>query len=158
MAGAGSEAIALGEVGRGRHGSGHLVQALGPCLDRGDRAEQAAGVLVAGIGEDLLGGALLDHLAGVHHGDGMRHLGHEGEIVRDEDHREAELFAQFVEQVDDLLLHRDVERGGRFVGDDELGVAGQGHGDEHALALAAGELVGIALHVLDVETDLLKIL
>ena len=88
------------------------MEPSGAGLDGGDGTEQAAGVLVAGVGEDLLGGALLDDLASVHDGDGVRHLGHEGEVVGDEDHRKAELLAQLVEQVDDLLLHGHVEGGG----------------------------------------------
>jgi len=40
---------------------------------------------------------------------------------------------------EDLRLDRDVERGGRFVGDEQLRPAGQRHGDHHALAHAAGE-------------------
>jgi hypothetical protein len=47
------------------------------------------------------------------------------------------------EQRDDLRLDRDIERGGRLVGDDELRVRGQGQRDHHALPHAAGELVRI---------------
>ena len=43
----------------------------------------------------------------------------------------------------DLRLDGDVERRGRLVGDQQLGVAGQRHRDHHALAHAAGELVRI---------------
>ena len=45
------------------------------------------------------------------------------------------------QQVEDLLLDRHVERGGRLVGDQQLRVAGDGDGDHHALALAARHLV-----------------
>ena len=55
--------------------------------------------------------------------------------------REAELALQVGEQPQDLRLHRDVERGGRLVGDQQLGLAHQRHGDHHALAQAARELV-----------------
>ena len=48
-----------------------------------------------------------------------------------------------VEQVEDLRLDGDVESRGRLVGDEQLRLAGQGHGDHHPLAQAAGELVGI---------------
>ena len=47
------------------------------------------------------------------------------------------------EQVEDLRLHRDVERGGRLVGDQQLGLAGERDGDRHPLAHAAGKLVRI---------------
>ena len=40
-----------------------------------------------------------------------------------------------------LRLHGDVERGGRLVGDDQLRPPGHRHGDDRALAHAAGELV-----------------
>ena len=45
------------------------------------------------------------------------------------------------EQPQDLRLHGDVERGGRLVGDQQLRLAHQRHGDHHALAQPAGELV-----------------
>ena len=45
---------------------------------------------------------------------------------------------------EDLRLHGDVERGGRLVGDQQVGLVGERHGDHDALALAAGQLVRIA--------------
>ena len=51
---------------------------------------------------------------------------------------------QLLQQRKDLRLHGDVERGGRLVGDEQIGLVGERHGDHHALALAAGELVRIA--------------
>ena len=45
----------------------------------------------------------------------------------------------------DLRLDRDVEGRDRLVGDDELGREREGAGDADALALAAGELVGVAV-------------
>ena len=50
---------------------------------------------------------------------------------------------QVLQQLEDLRLHGDVERGGRLVGDQEIGLVGERHGDHHALALAAGKLVRI---------------
>ena len=48
------------------------------------------------------------------------------------------------QQVDDLCLDGHVQCGDRLVTDNELRVQGQGAGDADTLALAAGELVGIA--------------
>ena len=45
---------------------------------------------------------------------------------------------------DDLRLDGDVERGGRLVGDQQIGFVGERHGDHDALALAAGQLMRIA--------------
>jgi hypothetical protein len=61
--------------------------------------------------------------------------------VGDQQHAEAEIALQLREQAQDLRLHRDVERGRRFVGDQQLRLAHQRHGDHHALAQAARELV-----------------
>ena len=44
-----------------------------------------------------------------------------------------------------VLLHHDVEGGGRLVGDDELRPADGGERDRHALAHAARELVRIGV-------------
>ncbi len=43
------------------------------------------------------------------------------------------------------FLHGDVESRGRFVGDQQLRLASQRHGQHHSLSLAAGELVRIGL-------------
>ncbi len=72
-------------------------------------------------------------------------LGDHPEVVGDEDDRGAELLAQRPHQLEDLRLDRHVERGGRLVGDEQLRVAGERHGDHHALAHAAGELVRVLL-------------
>jgi len=63
--------------------------------------------------------------------------------VGDEEQSKAEAAAEAGEEGDDLGLDGDVEGGGGFVGDEQLGAAGDGHGDEDALAHAAGELVGV---------------
>ena len=55
---------------------------------------------------------------------------------------------QAVDQVEDLGLDRDVQRGGRLVGDQQLRLAGQRHGDHHPLAHAAGELVRVVVEPL----------
>ena len=57
--------------------------------------------------------------------------------------RNAKIAPQLVEQPQDLRLDGDIERGGRLVGDQERRAAHQRHGDHHALAQAAGELVRI---------------
>ena len=49
------------------------------------------------------------------------------------------------EQLEDLRLHRHVERRRRLVGDQQLGVVDERHRDHHALAHAAGELVRVGV-------------
>ena len=50
---------------------------------------------------------------------------------------------QPVDQVQDLRLHRDVERRRRLVGDQHVGVQRERHRDHRPLAHAAGELVRV---------------
>ena len=57
----------------------------------------------------------------------------------------AQPLLQLAEQGQDLRLHGDVEGGGRLVGDKDVGLAGQRHGDHHPLALTAGKLVRIGV-------------
>ena len=55
-------------------------------------------------------------------------------------------FPQLPQQVEDLCLDRRIERRGGFVGDQDLRIAGQRHGDHGALLHAAGELVRKLTH------------
>ena len=64
--------------------------------------------------------------------------------MRDHQDREA-LLAQAVEDVEDARPHRDVEHRNRLVGDEHLGLEDERRGDRHPLALAARELVRIAV-------------
>jgi hypothetical protein len=77
-----------------------------------------------GVVEDVGRGTGLDDLAGVHDDAGVAGLGHDRQVVADEDEREVQLVAQALDELEDLRLHHDVEGSGGFVADDELGVAG----------------------------------
>ena len=63
--------------------------------------------------------------------------------MRNEDGRGVELRLELSHELEHLRLDRHVERGRGLVGDEKLGAAGQGNGDDHALLHAAGELVRI---------------
>ena len=95
-------------------------------------------------GEDLLDRSLLDDLAAVHDADHVGDAAHDAEIVGDEQQAHAEPGADFRQQGQDLRLHGDIERRGRLVRDQEIGLVGQRHRDHDALALAAGQLMRIA--------------
>ena len=75
------------------------------------------------------------------------------EVVGDEHVRQAELLLQVLQQVEDLRLHRDVQRRDGLVAEDELRVDGEGARDADALPLPAGELVREPVVVLRVEPD-----
>ena len=52
---------------------------------------------------------------------------------------------ELAQEIDDLRLHRHVERRGRLIEDEEFRLEHDGPGDGDALALAAGEFVRIAV-------------
>ncbi len=73
-------------------------------------------------------------------------IGDDAEIVSDEHHRHVAATLQVSDQLQDLRLRRDVQRRRRFVGDQHGRLQRQRHGDHHALALAAGQLMRIGAH------------
>ena len=93
----------------------------------------------------MIGRALLDDARRVHHVHAVGVARDDPEVVGDHDHRDAEPARQVLHQFKDLRLDRHIERGGRFVGDDELRIAGEPDRDHHALAHAAGEVMRILL-------------
>ena len=64
----------------------------------------------------------------------------------DQHNRRAEPAFELQHQLEDLGLDGDVERRGGLVGDQQPWVAAERHGNHHALAHAAGELVRIVAH------------
>ena len=106
--------------------------------------EQRRGVGMLRRGEDLFDRPLLDDLAAVHDADRIGDAAHDAEIMGDEQQAHAEPRADIGEQRQDLRLHGDVERRGRLVRDQQIGLVGERHRDHHALPLAAGQLVRIA--------------
>ena len=143
-------------VGRRRHVAGEDLALLRRRERRvGDRhgRHQRARVRHPRVRVELVGVGQLDDLAEVHHRDAVAHVAHDREVVGDEDQRQAEVALEVAQQVEDLRLDRHVERGDRLVGDDQLRLERERARDADALALAAGELVRVAVVVLGVEPD-----
>ena len=92
----------------------------------------------------------------MHHHVVAEQRAHHLEVVADEQVGEVVLLLQVAQQVDDLRLHRHVERAGRLVEHHELRLQHHGAGDGDALALAARELVRVAVLRRRVEADLLQ--
>src|SRR5258708_1804444 len=65
----------------------------------------------------------LDHPTCIHHGDVVAHFGHDAEVVRDQNDRHPEPLAKLLDELEDLRLDRDVERGRRLVRDVPLPLA-----------------------------------
>src|SRR5437762_2844250 len=83
----------------------------------------------------------LDDPAEVHHRDRVAHVGDRGEVVGDEEIREAELRLEVPQEVQDLGADRDVERRHGLVEHDELRGERERARDRDPLPLAARELV-----------------
>jgi hypothetical protein len=62
------------------------------------------------------------------------------QIVADHHERHAQFFTQPVQQHQDLRLNRNIESGGRLIGDQKFRLTGNGDGDHDPLAHAAAEL------------------
>gem|GEM_PF-1962577 len=136
--------------GHGRHGprrvgGGRPLPAGVPGLraQARDRAQQAARVGVPGRGEDLVERASLDDLPAQQHRDPVGVVRHDAHVVGDEQHGEIALPGEPREELEDLLLHGHVERGGRLVGDEDPRLGGQRQRDRDALLLAPGQLVRV---------------
>ncbi len=107
------------------------------------RLEQRLQVGMLRLVEDVPQRAALHDRAvvGDHHllGD----VGDDAQVVGDDQHRHVQLGLQVLDDFQDLRLDGDVQRGARFVGDQQGGAAHQRHGDHRPLAHAAGKLVRV---------------
>ncbi len=95
--------------------------------------------------EQIGAGRFFDKAAGVHHGDPVDVLGDDTEIVADQDQRHTGIAADAAQQRQDLRLDGGIECRGGLIGHQQVGLAGQRHGDHHALVQAAGEKMRIVL-------------
>ncbi len=103
------------------------------------------GVVLLGLLQHLAGRRLLHFLAVAQHHDAVGHLRHHGQVMGDVDRGRVELLDDVAHGGQHLDLGGHIERGGRFVEDDEVGPAGHGHGRHGALQLAARHLMRIAV-------------
>jgi hypothetical protein len=94
--------------------------------------------------ENPVGTAGFHDLARLHDGDAVGKEADYAEVMGDEEHGKVQFPAQFEEEVENLALDGDVEGADWFVGEEKLWLRGEGAGDGDALALAAGEFVGVA--------------
>src|SRR5919197_479319 len=120
------------------------------------RREQRTRVRMARLRVDLRRRRALYDLAEVHHSDVVGDVPHDGEIMRDEQIREAPPGLKVGEQVQDLRLHGYVERAHRFVAHDELRLDRERARNADPLPLPSRQLVGVALRKGGVEPDLVE--
>ena len=121
-----------------------------------DRREQIARVLRLRREQHPLGRPLLHDLARLHDDHAVAQQPHDVEIVRDEQIAHPERLLEVLQQIEHDRLHRDVERRGRLVEDDEIGLERDRARDADAGLLAAGELVRKAVEKFDRQADLTR--
>ncbi len=87
--------------------------------------------------EQILHGAGFHDLAVIHDDDLVGDVGDHAQVVRDQQQRHLQFLLQIDHQFQDLRLDGDIQRGGRFIGDQQGRPADQRHRDHRALAQAA---------------------
>ena len=80
---------------------------------------------------------MLHHIAALEHHHLVGKTAHHVQVMGDEQNRHAVLLLQAIEQIQNLLTQRDIQRSGGFIGQQQLGFSSQSHGDHGALALSA---------------------
>ena len=114
-------------------------------VGRRHRGQQRAGVGMRRLVPDVIDRAEFDDLAEIHHQHAVRNVADDVEVMADEQIGQAEFALQIDQQVQHLRLDRLVERRHRLVENDETRRQRQCARDVDALALAAGDLVRIAV-------------
>ena len=126
-----------------RDDAGDRVECPEIQIHAGQAGDQPGGVGMTRLAEHPVRDGCLDDAPGIHDRDAVGCLGHQAEIVRDQHHCGLGARAHLGEDGDHLGLDGHVERGGRLVGDQQVGLVGDGDGDHRPLPHTAGELVGV---------------
>ena len=138
------------EAGDRRHDAVNLGKAIKTmCGIGGDMrhaGNQPTRVGMRGRPDDIGNAPFLDPPPGIHHQHPLRHLGDSTHIMGDQDDRGLELCAKIAQQSEYLGLNGDVERRGRFIGNQDFRLAGKGNGDHHPLPLATRQLMRIIIN------------
>jgi hypothetical protein len=79
------------------------------------RAQQSQRIGVARAAEDRTDRAVFRDPPGIEHGDAVAALRHHAEVVGHEDHRHAQRLPQSLQQLEDLVLDRHIQRRRRLV-------------------------------------------
>ena len=93
------------------------------------------------LGQDRAGGAGGRDPAAVEQDQVVGELPGHGQVVHGADHRQVQVVAEAVHQLEDLLLVADVQAGGGLVQQQHRGLLGQGPGQDGPLAFAAAQRV-----------------
>lgn len=115
--------------------------------------EKRLGVFAGRGVEYFFGVAIFDDFTFVHDGYVIRHVVNNGEVVGNEDHGEFHFSDELLEEIEDLGLDGDIQRGDGLVCDDEVWFRGECAGDGDSLALSAGELMWVLAAEAGIQSD-----
>ena len=125
-------------------------------LDAANLGEQSFRIRMIRLIEELRRRRALDDTPEIHDDDAIGDVLHDAQVMADEQVREVERRLQIHEQIEHLSLDRYVERGNRFVADDELGLDRERARNADPCTLPAGKLMRIATHQRRVEPDFIE--
>src|SRR4051812_1091882 len=117
--------------------------------------DESPGIGMCWTIENVVDWAALDELSAIQDVHTVGGLAGDREVVGDEHIGESELLPQAREQVEDLRLDGDVERGDRLVADDHLRLDRERARDRDALTLTAGQGCGLPRVEFGREADLI---
>src|SRR5262245_58708207 len=86
----------------------------------------------------------------------MAHPAHDGHVVRDEEQRDVAILLDFLQHVEDLSLHRNIEGACGFVAEDHSWLQRESSGDGDALSLSSRKLAWKTPRVAGRQTHLAK--
>ena len=129
------------------HDRGVFRNQLVDLAEVGGRVDEVLGDILLRGGKDAEYLALLDHTAVLHDRHTAADLLDDCHLMRDQDDRDAERFIELPQQPEDGFGGLRVERRGRLVAQQHIGVVGKRPCDGNALLLSAGELLGIRLRL-----------
>ena len=119
---------------------GQFFQTL---VQRGTAGNQPLRERMLRMMENLLHISLFHHIPFKQNHHIISNLRHHPQIMGDEDDAHPMLALELLNEFENALLNGHVKGGGRLVGDEDVGVARDGHRNHHALLLAARKFVRI---------------
>src|SRR5918993_1064189 len=125
-------------------------------MEAGQRGQEELGVRMSRRDQHTLRRTQLHLLAGISDRNPIAEIASQPDVVGNEEHRNARIILEVLEQVHDLCLNTDVEGGCRLVEDQDVGIECERGGNADALALSAAELVRIAAGEVGREPDPLQ--
>jgi hypothetical protein len=148
-------------AGRRRERARNLTRDRGEtplaCIDPRHFGQQRLRVWVIRPIEHLLGRGTFHDATEIHDQHAIREMFDHAKIVTDEQIGQVQIAAKVHEQIEDLCLNRNIQRGHGFIAHQKFRLYRERTGDAYALALPAGELMWIASAIGGIETGAAKL-